>query len=136
MHRSVNRVLLSLASAVPLGAAWGVPASALASTLHAQPAVSAKKYAGPTVNMRWGPVKVTVYIKGNKITNVKATVSPDTNRSQMLDDMSLPILKQEVLQAQSASIDTVSGATMTSGAYIKSLQKALKAAKFKSPSTS
>jgi len=85
--------------------------------------------------MRWGPVKVTVYIKAKKITNVKAAVAPDTDRSTFLDDMSLPILKQEVLQAQSTVIDEVSGATMTSDAYIASLQKALKKAKFKSPST-
>ena len=59
-----------------------------------------------------------MYIKNQKISNVKASVSPDTDRSRFLDDMSIPILKQEVLQAQSAVIDTVSGATMTSEAYI------------------
>ena len=137
MHRTLTTAMLATASAIPVGGAWGDPAGVLAASLHAKAlATTAKKYAGPTVNMRWGPVTVTVYIKGKKITNVKAAVSPDTNRSQFLDDMSLPILKQEVLQAQSASINQVSGATMTSDAYIKSLQKALKKAKFVAPSSS
>ena len=36
-----------------------------------------------------------------------------------------PVLRQEALQAQSATIDTVSGATYTSTGYVQSLQSAI-----------
>ena len=42
--------------------------------------------------------------------------------------VALPILRSETLTAQSAQIDTVSGATYTSDAYIRSLQSAIDAA--------
>jgi uncharacterized protein with FMN-binding domain len=82
-------------------------------------------FSGPTVDMRWGPVQVSITVQNSKITDVSGSVSPDTARSQFLDDHALPLLRKEVLQAQNANIDTVSGATMTSEAYIRSLQGAL-----------
>jgi uncharacterized protein with FMN-binding domain len=60
--------------------------------------------------------------------SVKISTSPENFRSQFIDQQAVPLLKQETLQAQSANIDTVSGATMTSEAYIQSLQAALKKA--------
>lgn len=78
--------------------------------------------------MRWGPVQVTISVKSKKITNVTATAPTERERSAMINDQALPILKQEVLQAQSATIDEVSGATMTSDAYMQSLQGAIKKA--------
>jgi len=86
---------------------------------------SSGQFSGPTVSMRWGPVQVTITVANKKITDVSGSVSPDTARSQFLDDHALPLLRKEVLQAQSANIDSVSGATMTSDAYIRSLQGAL-----------
>jgi uncharacterized protein with FMN-binding domain len=80
---------------------------------------------GPTINMRWGPVQVSVTIQNRQITAVKATVNPDTSRSQLIDSRAVPVLRQETLQAQSANIDTVSGATFTSDAFVRSLQGAL-----------
>ena len=52
-------------------------------------------------------------------------VLPHTARSRVIDWRAVPILRQETLQAQSARIDVVSGATQTSEAYIRSLQSAL-----------
>jgi uncharacterized protein with FMN-binding domain len=72
-----------------------------------------------------------VVVKSKKITNVKTVYFAHTGRSQMIEDRALPLLKQEVLQVQSANIQFVSGATDTSEAYATSLQaavsKALKA---------
>ena len=87
-----------------------------------------KKYAGPSVAMRWGPVKVTIKVKNRKIVKILSTAPVDRPRSLFINGQALPLLTKEVLQAQSAAVSIVSGATMTSNAYIKSLQGALKKA--------
>ncbi len=76
--------------------------------------------------MRWGPVRATIKVKGKKIASVSIATSPENERSQLIDDV--PDLRTETLQAQSAQIDEVSGATMTCDAYIESLQAAIKKA--------
>jgi uncharacterized protein with FMN-binding domain len=95
---------------------------------HSPAAATTKKYKGPLVEMRWGPVRATISVKGKKITAIKILTSPENSRSQFIDQQAVPLLKQETLQAQSATIDMVSGATMTSEAYIQSLQAALQKA--------
>ncbi|MET8756323.1 FMN-binding protein [Lentzea sp. NPDC004782] len=77
--------------------------------------------AGPAVNTSEGTVQVQVTLQGNKITDVKALRAPNSEPTRT----ALPILKQEALKAQSADIDTVSGATATSQGYKQSLQAAL-----------
>jgi uncharacterized protein with FMN-binding domain len=53
-------------------------------------------------------------------------VYPSGNgRDQEINSVALPILGQEVVQKQSASIDMVSGATVTSDGYLSSLQSAI-----------
>ena len=113
--------------AVPLTFA----ALAAGGVLTSAPALAATPttFKGSTAGERWGTVQVSVVVKSKKITNVKATVSVHTGRSQFITDQALPLLKQEVLQAQSASIDTVSGATDLSDAYITSLQAAVNKAR-------
>ena len=86
-------------------------------------------YKGPAVDMRWGTVQVSIVVKNRAIANVKSSVSIHTDRSQFINNQALPMLKQEVLQAQNANINVVSGATDTSGAYISSLQSAVNKAR-------
>ncbi|MEU0885826.1 FMN-binding protein [Lentzea sp. NPDC005914] len=76
---------------------------------------------GKAVNTSEGTVQVQVTLQGTKITDVKALRAPNSEPTRM----ALPILKQETLKAQSADIDTVSGATATSQGYKQSLQSAL-----------
>ena len=81
---------------------------------------------GPVVTTRFGPVQVEVTIAGGKITAVTALELPsDHQRSAAISSYAEPILRSEALQAQSAQIDLVSGATYTSTAYERSLQAAL-----------
>ncbi|WP_234531584.1 FMN-binding protein [Streptomyces shenzhenensis] len=88
-----------------------------------------KTVTGNTVQTRWGPVQVKVTIKNGKITDVTAVQYPSENpRDQQINDYALPQLRSEALAAQSASIDTVSGATYTSEGYQQSLQSALDSA--------
>ena len=81
---------------------------------------------GPVVQTQWGPVQVQVKVNGGKLANVSVLQSPNGNpRDQEINAYALPILVQESLDAQSANIDMVSGATVTSDGYLQSLQGAL-----------
>ena len=62
---------------------------------------------------------------GGKLTDVVALELPTGRRSGQISNYAAPTLRQEALQAQSAKIDLVSGATYTSDAYTQSLQAAL-----------
>lgn len=81
---------------------------------------------GSTASTRWGPVQVELTVSGNKITKASVLQYPNGNgRDAEINDHALPILTQETVSAQSASIDMVSGATVTSDGYLQSLQSAL-----------
>ena len=78
------------------------------------------------MDTRWGPVQVKVTKSGGRITDITVLDAPANNpRDIEINDYALPVLKQEALAAQSAQIDTVSGATYTSEGYVGSLQSAL-----------
>jgi uncharacterized protein with FMN-binding domain len=82
-------------------------------------------YSGLREGMRWGPVRATITVHAGKIVGVKIDVSGDIVRSKFIERHALPALRQETLAAQSVYINTVSGATQTSEAYIESLSKAI-----------
>jgi uncharacterized protein with FMN-binding domain len=83
-------------------------------------------FTGTAVTHRYGSVTVTVTIAGGKITNVSAQAdSAGDRRSSSINSQAVPMMKTEVLSANSASVSTVSGATYTTTAYITSLQSAL-----------
>ncbi|MGW6936209.1 FMN-binding protein [Lentzea sp. NPDC054927] len=77
--------------------------------------------AGEAVPTRSGTVQVEVVFTGDRIADVRVLQAPDSAPTRM----ALPILREEALLAQSADIDTVSGATLTSEAYSRSLQYAI-----------
>ena len=65
-------------------------------------------------------------IADGRITDVAVPVYPDGHgRDQEINSFALPQLVQETIDAQSADIDMVSGATVTSDGYLRSLQSAL-----------
>jgi uncharacterized protein with FMN-binding domain len=82
---------------------------------------------GQVAQTRWGPVQVEVTTDGSgTITAVDVVQYPDGNREDdQINSYALPILVQSTLDAQSADIDMVSGATVTSEGYLQSLQSAL-----------
>jgi uncharacterized protein with FMN-binding domain len=87
---------------------------------------------GKVARTRWGPVQVQVHIRNGKIVDVTALRQPNGNdRDQEINSYAIPQLHDEVLSAQGAQIDTVSGATVTSDGYRESLQSALDAAHVK-----
>jgi uncharacterized protein with FMN-binding domain len=81
---------------------------------------------GGAVATRWGPVQVQITVSNGKITQATAVAYPNSNgRDQQINAYALPVLAQEAVVAQSAQIDHVSGATVTSDGYVASLQSAI-----------
>jgi uncharacterized protein with FMN-binding domain len=101
------------------GGAGGSSASSGSSTT--------KTYTGPVVENPYGPVQVEVAEEGGKIVDVKALQLPTEHaRSQEISEQVAPMLRTEALQAQTAEINIVSGATYTSESFASSLQAALR----------
>jgi uncharacterized protein with FMN-binding domain len=83
------------------------------------------------VETRFGTVQVQVTIKAGVITDVTALhLTDQEQRSVQISARAAPLLRSEVLSAQSANVQTIGGATFTSEAYLTSLQAALDAAHF------
>jgi len=86
---------------------------------------------GDVAQTRWGPVQVQITTDGSgTITDVEVLQYPSGNHEDdQINAYALPQLVQATLDAQSAEIDMVSGATVTSEGYLQSLQSALDQAK-------
>ena len=83
---------------------------------------------GGTYDAYFGPVQVEVTVQGGQVVDAQALQYPDHRRTSVaINNQALPSLKKETVQAQSSRINIISGATLTSRAYIKSLADALKA---------
>ncbi len=92
-----------------------------------KPTSSSQVIDGKVVNTRYGAVQVEITVKNGKVTDVQALQLPyDLQYSAEISQYVEPYLRQEALQAQSANIDLISGATYTSEGYARSLQSALK----------
>jgi uncharacterized protein with FMN-binding domain len=86
-------------------------------------------YTGGMVDAFYGYIQVQVVINNKQITDVKFLRYPnDRQNSMMINMYAMPILKQEAIQAQSANVNIVSGATASSQAFIQSLNSALSSA--------
>lgn len=88
---------------------------------------AARTAAGPRVNYSYGVLSVKVMVSGSKIRNVGIASLEDSGNpeSESIDQQAIPALEREVLQAQSANIQGVSGASFTSAGFVRSLQGAL-----------
>jgi uncharacterized protein with FMN-binding domain len=132
MRKTATVLLGALAIALP---------NANAFAAAPKKAVVTRKVTGTAAQAdRWGYVQVTITVRkattvvnGKKkvtrrMTNLAATSPNHTARSVMINDQAVPILRSEALQAQSANIQLVSGATDVSRAFVQSLQSAIMAA--------
>lgn len=89
------------------------------------------EWTGQSVSTRYGHVQVAVTIAGGTVTDVTAVHLTDADRrSVSISNRAAPVLRSEVLSAQSAHVSTVGGATYTSEGYLTSLQSALDQAGF------
>lgn len=144
-HTSTNSATPASASGgVPTGPSSTTPASAAPPDPTAEPTTgstgsstsggsstgsgssASTSYTGAVADTRWGPVQVKITVKSAEITAVDVVQYPSGNHKDAeINDYALPILVQDTLSAQSAKIDMVSGATVTSDGYVESLQSAL-----------
>ncbi|UUU26465.1 FMN-binding protein [Streptomyces sp. DSM 40750] len=127
MKRAIPALVLSAAALVPV---WRyAPSTDTTSTTTAESSPSASASApagsnvvtGTTVDTEKGPVQVQATFQGEKITAVRMLQQPDHPQTEA----AVPVLIKETLAAQTADIDTVSGATITSDGYRESLQAAI-----------
>jgi uncharacterized protein with FMN-binding domain len=95
-------------------------------TAPATTSASNASYIGTAERTRYGVVQVKIVVTNKKIVNVSLVqLTAFDDRSQRINSDAAPILLQETLSAQSAQIDSVSGASYTSEGYVQSLQSAL-----------
>lgn len=88
--------------------------------------ISAVSYTGATVEHEYGSVTVTITVADRALADATAELSTTHgDKSERINTRAVPLLREEALQAQSAEISMISGATYTSEAYLESLQSAL-----------
>ncbi len=96
------------------------------STQASGSAAGQQSVAGQTVQTRWGPVQVEIVVQNGKIVSSNVLQVPSENgHDQQINSYAVPILNAAAVDAQSANIDSVSGATVTSDGYRASLQSAI-----------
>ncbi len=124
------------ASGSPPGGTQSVPSrraspasSGAARPATARPATASpvtRSATGPSVPFGYGALSVRVVVRSTRITDVSVpAIQTAEPTSQQISAQAIPTLRAEVLSAQGAGIDGVSGATYTSQAYVRSLQAAL-----------
>ncbi|MEV2191578.1 FMN-binding protein [Streptomyces phaeochromogenes] len=141
MKRAIPVLVLTVAGLIPV---WRyAPSTDTSSTTEvAEPAstpstsssggTSNQVVAGSTIKTEKGPVQVEVTFDGDKISSVRMLQQPNHPQTKA----AVPKLIAETLTAQSADIDAVSGATITSEGYVESLQAAIDAKPASSSSSS
>ena len=135
-HTSTNKTSAAVTSSAsspattsssePSSSSSSPSSSSSTSSSSSSSSTKTKTYTGSVAQTRWGPVQVQITVQGDKITKVTVLQQPNGNHKDAeINDYALPILVQDTLSAQSAQIDMVSGATVTSDGYLQSLQSAL-----------
>lgn len=114
-----------VAAGQPTTSAGASPSPGATATDTPQPTASTQTFTGPAINYFYGTAQVQVTMANGKITSVVALQLPSEGQSAWISQQVEPMLRSEVLSAQSAQINLISGATYTSQAYIQSLQGAL-----------
>ena len=119
------------ASDAPAPRASATPAAAATATPTPTPVPTNRpangSFTGAVIPTRFGDVQVRVVVTSGRVTDVSALQMPtDRARSAEITQYVTPVLHDEVIQAQSARIDVISGATFTSEAYAESVNDALR----------
>jgi len=84
------------------------------------------QYTGSVADAYYGNIQVRATIQNGLITDVVFLQYPnDRSTSREINGQAMPMLRQEAIQAQSANVHIVSGATDSSGAFRESLASAL-----------
>ncbi|RWA63142.1 FMN-binding protein [Mesorhizobium sp.] len=83
-------------------------------------------YTGPPADAYYGIIQIQALVQGGQLTALKVLKYPSDRRTSInINRQALPMLRDEAISAQSANVDIISGATLTSRAFIQSLRGAL-----------
>jgi uncharacterized protein with FMN-binding domain len=107
--------LIAIDTAVPGATPTAAPAKPVGIT---------GSFTGSVANTRYGPVQVKIMVKNGKIVDAQ-TVQAPTGSSDRYTQMSVPVLRQQTIAAQSANVQGVSGASFTSYGWSQSLASAI-----------
>lgn len=87
-------------------------------------------HTGPVADAYYGPIQIQAIVQGGRLVGLKVLQYPsDRQTSVLINRQALPMLRDEAVSAQSAKVDIISGATLTSKAFIRSLDGALSKAR-------
>jgi uncharacterized protein with FMN-binding domain len=87
-------------------------------------------YTGPVTDAYYGPIQIQAVVQDGRLSGIRVLRYPSDRRTSVaINRQALPMLRDEVVSAQSAKVDIISGATLTSEAFVRSLEKALRQAR-------
>ena len=90
------------------------------------PTLDSGRFDGDAIVTRFGVVQVRITVHEGRMTSVEALQVPNRDHhDNLINERAVPILNSEAVRTQSADVDLVSGATLTSHAYAESLQSAI-----------
>jgi uncharacterized protein with FMN-binding domain len=96
----------------------------------APPPPGVKVGTGPLISTPFSSIQVRAELTRGRLTGVRTlSLTGADAHTQALNARAEPILREEALEAGSADIDIVSGATYTSESWIESLQAAIRDAR-------
>jgi uncharacterized protein with FMN-binding domain len=137
LNFNAHKPALPTAIATSPGGATATPSpsatpSATRSGTRSGTTVGTRTADGDAIPTRYGNAQVRVTISGGRITKIEPLqLQANEPKSVVISTSAEPLLRQSALSKQSAAIDAVSGATITSGSYEASLQSALDKLGFK-----
>ena len=121
----MKRALLFTGGALGgLGAVLVITPPNLSKTAPIAVDTAAQSFTGVEVGTRYGPVQVKIMVKNGKIVDAQ-TVQAPTGSSDRYTQMSVPVLRERTIAAQSANEQAVSGASFTSYGWSQSLASAI-----------
>jgi uncharacterized protein with FMN-binding domain len=86
-------------------------------------------YTGPAIDTYYGWLQVRADIQGGRLVRVEVLRYPNDRRASIrINSEALPWLESEVIRVQNARVNGVTGATLSSEAYLRSLDGALASA--------
>lgn len=109
----------------PAGAVTGTTVGSTSTQSTSSSAAKSGTFTGTAIQTSDGTIQVQITVSNGKLTAVQMLQYPTSGRSSQVSQSAIPTLIQEALQAQSAQIHAVSGATYTSQGFAQSLQSAL-----------
>ncbi|MEP7173710.1 MAG: FMN-binding protein [Aestuariivirga sp.] len=83
-------------------------------------------FTGSAFDAYFGMVQVQANVQNGRLVSVDVLDYPNHQRtSRSINRQALPLLQSEVIRAQGTRVNIISGATLTSRAYLRSLKSAL-----------